>query len=166
MGDANTKLFHSIVSAHINFNAIWALKNEEDVWVDKAEQLKELGVKHFSKIFKDDGKTNIGDQLEVIQLFASIVSRDEADVFTSEVTLEEVEGALRTFKRDKIPSPNGWSVEFFLCFFDLVGGDLLNAVEYSRKEGKVISSLNSTFFTLILKNKRPQTFANYRSISL
>ena len=78
LGDANTKYFHSIASTRRNHNAIWALKNEEDVWVDEAEQLKDLGVKHFSEIFKDDGKTNIGDQLKVIQHFPSIVLRYEA----------------------------------------------------------------------------------------
>ena len=59
LGDANTKFFHSFASARRNFNAIWALKDEEDVMVQETDQLKELGVKHFYDIFKDDVKTNI-----------------------------------------------------------------------------------------------------------
>ena len=61
LGNANTKYFHSLALARINFNSIWALKNEEDVWVENDDKLKELGVKHFLEIFKDDDKSNIVD---------------------------------------------------------------------------------------------------------
>ena len=57
-------------------------------------------------------------------------------------------------------------MEFYLWFFVLVGGELLATVESSRKAGKVISSLNSTFFTLIAKKEKPHYFANFRPISL
>ena len=74
MGDANTKYFHSIASARRNHNSIWALKYEENVWVEEEDELKDLGIKHFSDMFKDDLKTNIVDQLKVIQLFPSFLS--------------------------------------------------------------------------------------------
>jgi hypothetical protein len=57
-------------------------------------------------------------------------------------------------------------VEFFTQFFDLVGDDLLEVVEDSRKRGEVISSLNSTFLALIPKVNKPSTFGDYRPIAL
>jgi hypothetical protein len=57
-------------------------------------------------------------------------------------------------------------VEFFLHFFDLVGDDLLEAVEESRREGTMERSLNSTFLALILKVSRPTTFGDFRPIAL
>ena len=56
LGDTNTMFFHSIASAHRNSNTIWALQNDSSVWVDSDDQLKELGVKHFTSIFKDDNQ--------------------------------------------------------------------------------------------------------------
>ena len=82
LGDAKNKFFHSYASTLRNFNAIWALKNEEDVLVEGNGQLKELGVKHFSEIFKDEGNTRISDQLKVIHLFPTLVDREEATIFT------------------------------------------------------------------------------------
>ena len=57
-------------------------------------------------------------------------------------------------------------MEFFLEFFDLIGGDLLNAVECSRLSGRVTPSLNSTFLALIPKKDKPISFADFRPMSL
>ena len=53
-GDANTKYFHSIALGHMNQNAIWYLKDDEDNLVEDDGSLKDLGIKHFSQIFKFD----------------------------------------------------------------------------------------------------------------
>ena len=46
-------------------------------------------------MFKYDDCTNIGDQLKVIKLFPSFITKEEGHIFNSEVTIEEVEGALK-----------------------------------------------------------------------
>ena len=58
------------------------------------------------------------------------------------------------------------NMKIFLFFLDLVGIDLLRAVEQSRIEGKVINSMDSTFLTLIPKCEKPLTFADFQPISL
>jgi hypothetical protein len=74
--------------------------------------------------------------------------------------------ALLSFNKDRSPGPDGWTVEFFLQFFDLVGSDLLELVEDSRLRGKITGALNSTFLTLIPKANNPSTFGDYRPIAL
>ena len=74
--------------------------------------------------------------------------------------------ALKSFNKDKSPGPDGWPVEFFLAFFDILGIELVNVVEASRMEGRVIPSLNSTFIALIPKKEKPLTFTEFRPISL
>ena len=125
-----------------------------------------MGTKHFDLIFKDDKQTNIVDQLKVVKLFPAFLSIEEDYCFSSEVTLGEVEGALKSFKKDKSPGPDGWPVEFYLSFFYLLGKDMLSVMESSRLSGRVSPSLNSTFISLIPKKEKPTTFANFRPISL
>ena len=52
--DANTKYFHSVASAQRNQNAIWGLKDDMGNLIEYDKGLKDLGVKYFSKIFRDD----------------------------------------------------------------------------------------------------------------
>jgi hypothetical protein len=80
--------------------------------------------------------------------------------------LPEIKSILQKFKKERSPGPDGWTSEFFLHFFDLVGEDLLQMVEDSRIKGKVMGSLNSTFLVLIPKQQNSLTFSDYRPISL
>ena len=80
--------------------------------------------------------------------------------------LLSIESVLKGFKKPKILGLDGWSVEFYLHFFDLVGRDILNVMEHSRNEGRVISVLNATFITLIPKSDKPTSFVEFRPISL
>ena len=77
-----------------------------------------------------------------------------------------MESALKSFKKEKAPGPDGFPVEFFLAFFDLLGEELVELVEDARISGRVLPSLNSTFITLVPKSDKPTTFTNFCPISL
>ena len=54
LGDANTKYFHAVASAHRNQNDIWGLEDDMGNLIEDDKGLKDLGVKYFSNIFRDD----------------------------------------------------------------------------------------------------------------
>jgi hypothetical protein len=54
----------------------------------------------------------------------------------------------------------------FITFFDLVGEDLVQMIEESRKKGSISGNLNATFLALIPKENKPTCFGDYRPISL
>jgi hypothetical protein len=112
------------------------------------------------------GRQICGAQLETISLYPKIVLEEEVSSLEQVVTLEELSDVLKGFAKDKSPGPDGWTVEFFLFFFDMVGPDLLAMVEDTRIRGEVIHPINSTFLALILKSNRPLSFSDYRPIAL
>jgi hypothetical protein len=57
-------------------------------------------------------------------------------------------------------------VEFFLWFFELIGNDIMEAVEESRRSSSMVKSLNSTFIVFIPKADKPSNFGELRPISL
>ena len=44
---------------------------------------------------------------------------------TKEVSEEEIKETLLSFQKEKSPGPDGWTVEFFLAGYDIIGRDLL-----------------------------------------
>jgi hypothetical protein len=128
--------------------------------------LKSAVVNYFKPFFKHNPSANLQSSALVASLFTHTVLEEDALLLDSLCTLQEISVALKSFSKDKSPGPDGWTVEFYLHFFDLVGPDLLELVEDNRLRGKVIGAINSTFLTLIPKSDIPTTFGDFRPISL
>ena len=105
-------------------------------------------------------------QVEVALKFPVMFNAEAGIKLFEPVTVDEILKTLKKFDRSKSPGPDGWTVEFFLHFFDIIGPDLTAMVEESRIQGRVCSSLNSTFIALIPKADKPLSFAEFRPISL
>jgi hypothetical protein len=73
---------------------------------------------------------------------------------------------LKGYKASKIPGLDGWTVEFFLDFFYLMGDKIVEMVEESIKKGRVSEALNATFLALIPKSENPSSFSDFRPIAL
>jgi hypothetical protein len=100
------------------------------------------------------------------QYFPSFANEEDNRMLMEEVTLEELKGVMRSFQKEKIRGPYGWTIEFFLGFFDLLGQDILRLVEEIRLTGQMPLSLNSTFITLIPKKDNPDSLDDFKPISL
>ena len=144
-----------LASGRRNQNTIWSLLDEAGTSFEDETSLKDLGESHFANIFKDDGGTSLYHQLKVILLYPRMIPAEKDVDLTCQVTLGEVEIALKSFKKDRSPGPDGWPIEFYLHFFDLMGSDLLSAVDMTRVSRNIPSSLNSTFIALIPKKDKP-----------
>lgn len=100
------------------------------------------------------------------QLFPWFFDAEENVELMDEVTMEELKEVIHSFQKDKSPRPDGWSIEFYLGFFELLGEDLLEVVEKSRKSRVIHAPINSTFIALIPKVEKPEAFDDFRTISL
>ena len=125
-----------------------------------------MGKAYFSDIYKDDGSTSLEHQLKVVSLFPRLIPSEHSSLLSRPVSLLEIELSLKYFKKYRSPGPDGWPVEFYLHFFDLLSPVLLKTIDLTRTSGFIPPSLNSTFLALISKKDKPQTFADFRPISL
>jgi len=157
-GNKITKFFYKFVDNRRNMNAFWEVLGEYGSNISGQHDLEAIVVRHFSTFFGDPSNFNIVDWLRVVQLFPRIFSEDEARDIGTSIRLEEIKKVLEGFSKDKSPGLDGWTAEFFLNFFELVGEDILEAVQESRRKGSMSGALNSTFITLIPKCDKPAVF--------
>lgn len=76
------------------------------------------------------------------------------------------ESVIKSMARDKILGLDGWTIELFQHFFDQIGAELTEVVEESRRKGEVYHPFNATFIALIPKKEVPESFEDFRTISL
>eukprot|EP00253_Pinus_taeda_P025838 PITA_25838 len=165
-GDENTRFFHNYAKGRKSGNTIWSLKDEEGSEVSSFTELASLGKRHFERIFADSGEASIAQVLRTAQCFPRFVEEEEAEDLSRPVSKEEVEAAMKIMAKDKSPGPDGWTIELFLFFFDVIGSEITDVIEESRMKGEVYRPFNATFIALIPKKEDPGIFEDFRPISL
>jgi hypothetical protein len=102
-------------------------------------------VKFFEEVFKEPDRENIEEILKVESYSPRLVGEEENERMYRAVTREELICFLNSYKKYRSPGPYGWTMEFYIEFFDLLGEDLLRVVEEVTIFGRVLIYFNSTF---------------------
>uniref|UniRef100_A0A2N9H7P6 Reverse transcriptase domain-containing protein n=1 Tax=Fagus sylvatica TaxID=28930 RepID=A0A2N9H7P6_FAGSY len=79
---------------------------------------------------------------------------------------EEVAGVVAGFNGDKAPGPDGFSMGFFQCCWDILNPDVMTVLNYFHGLSSFEKSLNSTFVSLIPKKTDALEVKDFRPISL
>ena len=128
------------------------LKPDPDgnVIVDEKEIMHEIH-SYYADLYKsevdsdksdDSGFNNFTANLELPKL-----SDDERDEIEGKLTLEECQNILKTLKLGKSPGEDGYTVQMFNCFFEILGQDLLN----SNGNGNGNAFIYRIFYSYIFK---------------
>jgi hypothetical protein len=68
---------------------------------------------------------------------------------------------MQSFQIDKSPGPDGWTIEFYLGFFDLIVKEILKVIEESILNGRIHGPLKTTFIALTPKVNDPLSFDDF-----
>eukprot|EP00253_Pinus_taeda_P027771 PITA_27771 len=165
-GDENTNFFHNYAKGRKNANTIWKLRDQNGREASSFEDLSRMGKAHFQNLFTAQGGITLAEIIRIAQCFPRFVEEEEAGRLMEVVSKEEVEHIIKSMAKDKSPGPDGWTIELFNHFFDLIGDELSEVVEESRRKGEMYPPFNATFIALIPKKEDPDSFEDFRPISL
>lgn len=147
-------------------NTIWDLNDGSGNRIHNFGDLARLGVYYFKNLFTDLKRNNLNSIMRLIHSFPRMVSPFEDEEFLMDINKIELLVVMNSFRKERSPSPDGWTFEFFLSFFDLLGDDILKMVLELKDKGMMPWNLNSTFISLIPKVDHLDTFGEFRPISL
>lgn len=142
------------------------MKDDSSETISSFDGLANLGVNHFQTLYKAQARSSLAEIIQLAQHFSHFADVEENAELMDEVSMDELKTTLHSFQKDKSPGPDGWTIELFLGFFDVMGEDLLKVVEESRRSGRIHAPINATFIALIPKVDKPETFDDIRPISL
>ena len=96
------------------------------------------------------------------QLVSGSMNRD----LLRPIVLEELETVVFGMKKGKAPGPDGFPIEFFQEFWEIIKFDLLEVVQESYQNKQMLKSLNATFLALIPKVDGANRLDQFRPIAL
>ena len=81
-------------------------------------------------------------------------------------SMSELEGVVFGMRKGKALGPNGFPIEFFQEFQDIINHDLLDVVQESYSNKEMLRALNATFLILIPKKEEANQLDFFRPIAL
>ncbi|GKA76547.1 putative non-LTR retroelement reverse transcriptase, partial [Tanacetum coccineum] len=165
-GDQNTKAFHTAVKLREVRNNIREIICFDGSVVSSVEGIKREAERHFRDFMNerptDFVEWSVSELKEVLDFQCT---EEDKQLLAKEVNEEEIRKVVFAMPREKSPGPDGFTIEFFKDTWDVVGKDLLIAVQSFFQLGFLPKGINSTILALIPKKKGAKTMKDYRPIS-
>ena len=113
--ERSTKYFFNLGKRNYNRKVISELENENGEVISNEEIEHYYSNLYSSKInLSEETPRQFTEDLELPQL-----SNEESEKLVGPITFEECRTILASFEKDKSPGEDGYTVEFYLAFFDL-----------------------------------------------
>jgi len=152
-GEKPTKYFFNLEKRNFNRKVIKEIKREDGkILVEEDETMKEIESFYENLYTSHDEDNNEAFNDFVRDLQTDKLTDEEREDLEGYITIEECSKVLKTFPAGKSPGDNGFTAEFYNCFFDLVSRDLVNSFNTAYKEGKLSISQRRGVITLVPKD--------------
>ena len=156
-GEKPTKYFFNLEKRNYDRKIVKELKDENDQILTNFKEVNKRIEDHFSKILKSKIVENEDVQRVNFNQFAKDVemprlTNEEQSEMESDLTMEEIKKVIKLFKRNKTPGDDGFSVEFYEAFLDLLGGNLLDCYNEAFYENQLPISQRRGIISLIPKS--------------
>jgi len=161
-GDDNTRFFHLVANGKHRKQHIYNLENDQGVVIGD-DQLK----KHITQFYKNlFGSPEVSEITLMENQILDIpqVLQEEDDALISEFTETEVRDDVFQMEHNKAAGPDGFLVEFYQVFWNLIKDDLMALFTDFHKEDLNLYSLNFGIITLIPKIHEATKIQQYRPI--
>jgi mannosylglycoprotein endo-beta-mannosidase len=123
-GDDNTKYFHLVANGRHRKTKIVQLEQEEGMIVGD-ENRKTYITEYYKGLFGPHSPNSFSMD-ETLRNDIPQVSEDENEGLTTSFSKEEVRLAVFDMEHNKAPGPDGFFVEFYQFFWEVVKPDLMN----------------------------------------
>ncbi|VFQ90414.1 unnamed protein product [Cuscuta campestris] len=160
-GDSNSKFFHSFVKGRRAKLTI--IKTRLGHTLKDAPSIKAEAVSFFSQTFSH---ANINDPQDILKFLPQVISEEDNTFITRLPSMEEVKHAVWELDPHSTCGSDGFNGEFFRKTWHILGKNLLLAAQEFFLGIPPPTAFGATTLALIPKIPNPQSFNDFRPISL
>ena len=170
-GEKPTKYFFNMERRNYNKKTITELTVAGGTTISNDDDILEEIRRFYENLYK----TDLGEDstllfqgfTENLRTKVPKLSGVQKDLLEGKLTLEKCRSALMCLRCGKSPGEDGFSVEFYQFFFELLGQELLDSINASYDENELSISQRRGVITLIPKeDANLKDLSNWRPITL
>ncbi|XP_057871389.2 uncharacterized protein LOC131077832 [Cryptomeria japonica] len=165
-GDRNTSFFHNSVKARRQGSSFSMLLSSDGTQLSSCGEISREAVNYFSNLFTREDIPARSEKRAILDSIPCLVSDEMNGALLGPILLLELEKVVFSMKKGKAPGPDGFPIEFFQEFWEIIKFDLLEVVQGSLRNKQMLKSLNSTFLALIPKKEGANRMDQFRPIAL
>jgi hypothetical protein len=162
-GDSNTKYFHLVTNGKHRKTHIFQLQNEGQIIVGD-EALRKHITSYYKNLFGLPTRNMVMDESHIDDIPQA--SELENESLIEKFTEKEVKEAIFQIEHNKAAGPDGFSIEFYQTFWELIKKDLMALFEDFHKGELPLYSLNFGTIILLPKSMEAYRIQQYRPICL
>ena len=107
---------------------------------------------------------SIPDNLD--NLICPSLSEEDIQMLTKIPTPEEIKDVVFSTNSNKAPGPDGISAHFYKFYWNIIGGEVIEAISIFFQRGYMLREINHSFIVLIPKGNNVAMVSQFRPISL
>lgn len=127
-GDKNTKFFHNTVKDRRHGSILNSLTTAEGILLSSHREIALEATRFFGSLFSKDSNLARVEEDLVLDCIPSLVTPEMNEALIKPITLAEIELVVFGMKKGKAPGPDGFPIEFFQAFWEIVKMDLFEVV--------------------------------------
>lgn len=168
LGDKPQNLLARQLRQNQASRAIYQIKSKDGKTITNPNEINQNFATFYAEVYTSRDKSdqeNIDSFLEGIHL--PKLSDEALKTLDADISIEEVENAIKEFTNNKAPHPDGFSIEFYKRFSKVILPLLVRMFRHSQEVGRFPASMYDAHIALIPKPDRDRLqVSSYRPISL
>lgn len=168
-GEKNSKYFLNLEKRNHKKKHITSLKKEDGSIQRDPKEILEEEEEFFKKIYETKNTSPETDSFKHFFESADLptLDDDEAESCEGLLTIKECADALGNLHNNKTPGSDGFTIEFYRCFWEMLGQFMVDSFNYAYEHGHLSISQRLGIISLIpKKNKNLEHLKNWRPVSL
>jgi ATP phosphoribosyltransferase len=137
--------------ARRSHNKILKIRDQDGIERESHKDIETTLVNHFHGIAQEPNQDRTEAIQKIIQHIPRLVTEEQNNNLNKPIAEEEIDQALQEMPNGKAPGPDGFTVEFFKAYWEVVKHDVYRVVEESRRSASILKALNATMITPIPK---------------
>lgn len=159
-----SKYFFQSVRENQKKNYISEFLGENGI-VKGKEGLLKHAQEYYRDLFKKRGIDKGKGEIFLNNIKKKLNSVERKDL-EKEITKEEIKNALISLKNGKAPGCDGISKEFYQCFWEIIGDDMVEVFKEILKKGVLPESMKMGIISLLFKKGEKELLKNWRPVTL